>query len=396
MNITFTPELGNKPKKNGKYPLFLRITANRKIKRVSLGFEILPSEWNPVKKEVRVNHPHQKRINKAIQEAILEAKDKQKEAKANSVKAIQEVVRKESSDDFFDYAENYASKKGYNTCRGLKSEINKFKGFVQNDQLTFREITQDLIENYKDYLEKVVKNRQNTIGKALAKLRTIIRQAVKDGKLPYDKNPFLHLTIKHGKTDKVRLTAVELDALQSLNLTPGTGIFHTRNFWLFSFFTAGKRFGDVAQIKWEDLNNGYWFCAKEDKTKKHSVTKLNKQAIAIIDQYRPDSENPSGYIFPILNTDRELSLEADLKKEISRKNALVNKYLKEISVLLGLRKPISCHCSRHTFADLARKKTNDIYSISKLLNHSKISVTEGYLKELDIDSLDKAMDEIFA
>ena len=395
MNVTFTPELGNRPKLNGKHPLFLRITINRKIKRISLGFEISPNEWNPKKKEVRSGHPYAKRINQAILEAILEAKEKQKETKAISVNAIKEALSKETSEAFFPFADNYASKRGYNTCRGLRSEIKKFKDFVQNDQLTFREITQDLIGKYKNYLEKVVENNPNTIGKALTKLRTIIRQAVKNGNLPFEKNPFLHISIKHGKSDKVRLTADEVETFHSLNLAPGTGLFHTRNYWLFSFYTAGKRFGDIAQIRWEDLNNGYWFCGKEEKTKKSSVTKLNKQALAIIEQYKPETETPTGYIFPILNTNRELSSEAGLKKEISRKNALANKYLKEISVLLGLRKPISCHCSRHTFADLARKKTNDIYSISRLLNHSKISVTEGYLKELDIDSLDKAMDEIF-
>jgi hypothetical protein len=46
--------------------LFLRITANRKKQRISLGFEIPLSDWNPEKKEVRKSNPYFRKINDAI------------------------------------------------------------------------------------------------------------------------------------------------------------------------------------------------------------------------------------------------------------------------------------------------------------------------------------------
>jgi integrase len=81
--------------------------------------------------------------------------------------------------------------------------------------------------------------------------------------------------------------------------------------------------------------------------------------------------------------------------EISRKNALINKYLKKICSLAGINKEVSFHSARHTFADLGRRKTKDVYAISKLLRHSKINITEKYLSEFDTETTDKALESIF-
>ena len=59
---------------------------------------------------------------------------------------------------------------------------------------------------------------------------------------------------------------------------------------------------------------------------------------------------------------------------------------------------LSFHVSRHTFADIARKKIGKsfgIYEISKMLGHSSIKVTENYLNSFDQDSVDEAMNSIF-
>ena len=393
MNVTFTPEIGNRPKANGKHPLFLRITANRKKQRISLGFEIPFSDWNPEKKVVRKSNPYFKSINDAIEKAINDAKEKQKAAKVYSAGAVKAVLKNQASDSFFAYADALAIKKNFNTSRGLKSDIQKFRTFVQNPEMTFEELNKDQFELFAKYLSDELGNQTNTIGKTLSRIRTIIRQAIKDKKMPAERNPFLYIEIKHQKTDKVRLDLAQIEALESLNFEKSSLAWNIRNYWLFAFYSAGMRFSDVAMLKWKHIEKDRIRYVMEKTNQGHSV-KLNQKNKSILEAYKPETVDPEGYVFPILDTKKQLTTESILKMEISRKNALANKYLGILSEKLELPQKISFHCSRHSFADFARKNKIGLYEISKLLNHSKQSITEAYLKDFDTDSTDKAMDKL--
>ena len=117
----------------------------------------------------------------------------------------------------------------------------------------------------------------------------------------------------------------------------------------------------------------------------------------IYSKIRVKVANPEleSFVFPILNPNRDYSTEAELLIEISRKNALINKYLKKICSLAGINKEVSFHSARHTFANLGRRKIKDVYAISKLLRHSKINITEKYLSEFDTETTYKALESIF-
>lgn len=60
---------------------------------------------------------------------------------------------------------------------------------------------------------------------------------------------------------------------------------------------------------------------------------------------------------------------------------------------LSLALPITFHIARHTFAVLAIAKKVDIYTVSKLLGHQSITVTEIYTEVLD-NSKKEAMEAI--
>ena len=74
---------------------------------------------------------------------------------------------------------------------------------------------------------------------------------------------------------------------------------------------------------------------------------------------------------------------------------MFNAGLKIIALNAKIKKKLTSHVARHSFADLARKKGISIYEIKELLGHSSISVTQGYLKSLDNESMDKAMQAVF-
>ena len=84
-----------------------------------------------------------------------------------------------------------------------------------------------------------------------------------------------------------------------------------------------------------------------------------------------------------------------LKKQIESKTAPFNYELKFIARLAGIEEKLTTHCARHTFADMARKNGVDLHTLKGMLGHSSLGVTEAYLKELDTEAGDTALEQTF-
>ena len=74
---------------------------------------------------------------------------------------------------------------------------------------------------------------------------------------------------------------------------------------------------------------------------------------------------------------------------LGRTNEILPKWAK----MADINKHLTFHISRHTFAVLAIANGINIYTVSKLLGHQSIKVTEIYTDVLD-SSLDNAMDKM--
>ena len=72
---------------------------------------------------------------------------------------------------------------------------------------------------------------------------------------------------------------------------------------------------------------------------------------------------------------------------------MIQKYLKKMIERAGIDKPITFHCSRHTFATLDLAYGADLYTVSKLLGHKRVTTTQVYAKIVD-ESKRKAVDLI--
>jgi integrase len=129
------------------------------------------------------------------------------------------------------------------------------------------------------------------------------------------------------------------------------------------------------------------------KTGKVHSLKLTDQARKILDYYGP--KEPGDYVFPFFRSDIDYTDAMFLHNQISAKTALINKYLKTIATKAEINKKISTHTARHSFADIARKKTNNIYNLSKTLGHSDLKITEAYLASFDEEAVDSTLDDVF-
>ena len=86
-----------------------------------------------------------------------------------------------------------------------------------------------------------------------------------------------------------------------------------------------------------------------------------------------------------------------MRRRISSKNTLCNRFIKEAAAQAGLDDAyrISMHLARHSFADYARAKSGNLYAISKTLGHSSLQITQTYLKSFDQEAVDQLADTLW-
>jgi len=114
-------------------------------------------------------------------------------------------------------------------------------------------------------------------------------------------------------------------------------------------------------------------------------------------------KNSNKFIFGLLNEkdfqDVLFSSETTLTKfqynQISSKTSVYNKQLKSLQKKCEIDVVFTSHLPRHTYTNLLIESTDrDIYSISKLIGHRRLSATENYVNEFNTDRIDKVSDEL--
>lgn len=398
----------DKIKKTGKCPIYLRITSNRKHKYLSTGLAVKQKYWNDQLERVRANHHNHIKLNKILRKKIEEAEKAFGtvflEGSPTAERIKKEIVHNENT-DFFAIADEYLKDlektKKYYTRRAAKVAFRKLEKYQEERFLAFPRITPEYIEQFIQYLQVEYENAPTTIRKNLQPIRRVIKRGIKDGFL--DKDPFQVATLpKKKKThQKTKLTIEQIRAIEGLKLKKGSWLWNTRNAFLFSFYSGGIRFGDLASLTWLNVQDGR-LIYEMGKNEKGFSTKLNDSQIKILNLYSGAGDQ---YIFPFLNNSKKYGKE-ELRKAINSKNVLANKNLRRITTILNekieeekLKVPkintrISFHVSRHSFAQYAIDNGLSVYDLMQTLRHSKIDTTQQYLKGLNESDADKAMNKL--
>lgn len=387
---------------SGKYPIYLRITRNRKYRLLSTGISVMASQWDKKKLKVK-DHPEAKSLNIMLDEFLLEARKKLNElpAQSQTTRALKEELKKTDhklkQSDFFDFAERFIDemekKDRFWAFKHTKSTVGLFKIYNKNKNLLFEDITPALLEGFQDWLKLERKNVDNTINKHFQGIKRLFNKALDDEITT--NNPFLKFKpVSKKRTEKTRLPLEHIIAIQELKLKPGTSLDHARDTFLFSFYNAGIRFGDLSILKWKHIVDGR-LKYNMSKSRSGKNIKLLKPALDILDKYRTETSTSEDFIFPILDPRRDYSKTFFLKKQIQSKNFIFSRNIKKLAEMAGIEENVSFHVSRHSFADYARTSGMNLYDISKALAHSDISVTQRYLKSFDEISLDASMKALF-
>ena len=226
--------------------------------------------------------------------------------------------------------------------------------------MLLRELNPTIIEDFFIYLTTVVGHCNNTAVRTMKMLRTVIMHGIKLGVLHTD--PFLGVQFRMEKVNRGFLTEEEIDALMQKHFDiPRLEL--VRDLFVFSCFT-GLAYIDVKSLKPQNivtLNGVEWIIIARVKTDTPVNVVLFDGAKRIMEKYK-DVPGKKGHVFPIFS------------------NQKVNQYLKEIAASCGIKKELTFHMARHTFATLTLSKGVPVETVSRMLGHTSIRTTQIYAR----------------
>ena len=264
------------------------------------------------------------------------------------------------------------------TAETYLSALHSFATFRRGLDVALDEWNADLAVSYEACL-KAEGIALNTISFYMRILRAAYNRAVEKG-LTKQQYPFKSVYTGIGKTVKRAVSLREIRRIKELDLSSRPALDFARDMFLFSFYTRGMSFIDMAYLKKEDLNNGT-LSYRRHKTGQVLYVKWEKCMQHIINKY---PENMSSYLLPIIHHDE------GARRQYQNAMRLVNNKLKHVAVLAGMPAHLTMYVSRHSWASIAYAKHIPLSVISGGMGHGNEATTQIYLASLDTSAIDNA------
>ena len=359
-----------------------RITIDGKLCQFSTKQSILPENWNIAagkakgKDAGRINalledikaslnniyHEQQRRDNYVTAEKV------KNEFLGHSEKheTILDLFKKHNDDvkQLVGISKTIATYRKYEVTRRHLAEFIQSKYNISD--IAINEITPMFITDFELYLRTTCKCSYNTTAKFMQFFKRIILIARNNGILIGD--PFANYKIRLEKVDRGYLTEDEIKIILKKKMV-SERLENVRDLFIFSCFT-GLAFSDIHGLRKEhiveDSNGVRWIRKGRQKTKIMCNIPLMEIPLKILEKYSTNEYcKKHGVLFPVLC------------------NQKMNAYLKELADICGIKKTLTTHVGRHTFATFALANGVSIESVAKMLGHTNVQMTRHYARVLD-------------
>ncbi len=376
-----------KPKgySTGEILICMRITVNGERKEIGTKHYCEPERWNSQTQRAKGTNEKSKTLNahldlleRNVHEARLKLQESNKAVTADNIikiltgqeekpRMLLEVFQQHN--DKLTALENveYASAtvKRYTTALGHTREYILWK-YGQPD-IEIKTLSFDFVSDMEFWFKSVRRCNHNSTIKYISNLRKIVTFCLKSGWIP--KDPFFGFKMSKKEVVREYLREDELLTLANKQFAIDR-LSQVKDIFLFCCYT-GLAFIDVFQLSRDcivkGVDNNKWIFTSRQKTETPTRIPLLPQALVILDKYKnhPKCIN-ANKVLPVLS------------------NQKMNSYLKEIADLCGIAKTLTFHIARHTFATTVTLNNDvPIESVSKMLGHKSIKMTQHYAKIID-------------
>ena len=261
-----------------------------------------------------------------------------------------------------------------NTFKAMQMGRNYVERFLQErcsqDDIPIENLTPQFIQEFSIYLSAEKGLRGGTVWLACQQLKGVLTRAYWRGAITW--NPFAGFHIAKNIRPREYLTEEELKRLMTHRFDKPQLSF-ARDIFVFAAFT-GLSYIDLKELSSSDIkeiNGATWIVSQRHKTKVTYQVKLLDIPLRILRRYqKPDEE----------------------KVFASMEYRMMAKRILKIMEEIGIKKHITMHCARHSFAVLALSKGMPIESVSRILGHTNITTTQIYAK-ITMQKLSSDMDD---
>ena len=381
-------------------PLYLQFYHEGRRKKVTTGVAVNSRFWDDSTQQLTSDCPNRDELQVRLNEQIRAYEKKIRRLEALDIPVTFETLLERKANDGRLTVED-----------GFSEEIKRLETLGKINSATKHKYALNLISRYKpssialeaidtDYLKGLELflrqrgNSDNSIATRFAIFKAIYNKAIREGKINAKQNPFNLYQVGSlwAKTRKRAITKKDVQRLAELDLERGSRLSYrvfARDIFLFSYYTAGMNFTDIATLRYCDVVNGR-ISYSRNKTQKLLSFRLMPKAVSIIEKYSRTGHSFDDYIFPILDKREHITPQQIFNRthKVLRK---VNRELKVLGEMIGLQMPLTTYVARHTYATVLKRSGVNIAIISESLGHSDLSTTQIYLDSFENSQIDEAM-----
>lgn len=402
---TFKIVLDKRRKRNGAYPLCVRVNHQKNVLYLSLGINLSEKDFDKTFQKKSFNPETQN---------ILDQYAKYLERARAVFDRVQPFNSKEYRRIYFNTRIKLAN--GRIPDNGLERLAIQtlFTNYI-NEALNTKRISIGTAENYKYSLSVIEKYRQPlllddvtpefltefehwfigrgnslaTLGSIMRALRTVLNHFIREDIIPETyKYPFRKYKIPDYTPPKLVISNAEIQSVIDLNEFDNISEEYARDIWVLLYRLNGINFIDLLQFRWDDIVANH-LIFRRHKTKKTRRSNIRAIRIRITDKIQDLFERVGDKNSPFI-----LGLLPDGYNEIYLKNrnkklkTKINKELRKIGKRLNLSVPLDISLARDAYANTLKRANVPINQIGEQLGHANPRTTLNYLDMFDQDTLD--------
>jgi site-specific recombinase XerD len=379
----------------GQGSIFYQVIHNRVVRQQKTGYRLYGYEWNSHSSEVVLPklNGNRKRYLSEIQDKIrMDVKCFQKViadfensgCDYTSDDVIAEFASYSPENFLFPFMEgvidNLKTLGKIRTSETYTATLSSFRRFREDKDVALDDMDSDMMMAYEVYL----KNRgvsPNSSSFYMRNLRAVYNRAV-EKELTSQRFPFKHVYTGVDKTLKRAVPLRIVKKIKEMDFSEKAIFDFARDMFLFSFYTRGMSFVDMAYLRKKDLQNGF-LSYRRRKTGQQLFIKWEECMQKIVDKY---DTSQSSYLLPVIKP----FVDINERRQYIYAAHKINRCLKIIGKELNLSMPLTLYVARHAWASIAKSKNVPLSVISEGMGHDSESTTRIYLASLDSIAIDKA------
>lgn len=364
--------------------LYVRFTLDQKRVQFSTGIKIQRTEWDESKQLLKESAAGAKVYNSQILKITTGLHDAYnqlvslggdfdvQDLKNQYLGEVNNKGLLETFDYYLDTIENNLGKgyafKTLEHYRGSRKKLAAYlKDVLKKKDIPLQGVDYDFLNGFDTYLKRKYKIHQNTAWNYHKHLKRVFNLAIS---LEYlEKNPYRKFKVKKEESHRDFLTLDEIKKLEQKEIDL-TRLSIVRDVFLFACYT-GLSYADISKLKQNHIqlrdDGNFWILIRRTKTKTEAKIPLFKNSMWILAKYKDYPEAIlKGRVLPVSS------------------NQKLNSYLKELAEICDIKKNLTMHMARHTFAtSITLSNGVPIETVSKMLGHTSLKVTQIYARVLE-------------